>query len=455
MPAGLLTLYSIAFFISLWLGFYLLARDLRKRSLLLTGYGLGFYAAAIYFEVLKITSPQPLIPIFAAISNIFIFLPALLWTGGLVALVPSEIQKKVEINRIWQWLVLPLTFIAVMIHGIFGISPTILSVIVLLPLASAYFFLLHSLRKVKERFPLGLPLVATVFFGLAVGLALPLNWLPRPWVILSIGADLAFLGVGIAIFDAFEEGHRLREDMLRSFITSLLIALLFSIQIALVTALDTQLTFGMVNLFFSVLSTSLFISTFFNHFLVLFNKLKFFDDKGVEQEKSELHAAAGALQRVDPTINFNQIQETDLQRLIRKAISYLGDLPRLASSPLTYFPLITHRLEKRNARNDSLERAHELKALLTESIQRLKPPGDELFGTSDAWRYYNALYFPYVVGLKPSRRYQSTATLTEHDLLALEWFRTQVPERTLHNWQTTASRLVTKDLQDRLNRLNP
>jgi hypothetical protein len=158
---------------------------------------------------------------------------------------------------------------------------------------------------------------------------------------------------------------------------------------------------------------------------------------------------------VDPTINFNQIQETDLQRLIRKAISYLGDLPRLASSPLTYFPLITHRLEKRNARNDSLERAHELKALLTESIQRLKPPGDELFGTSDAWRYYNALYFPYVVGLKPSRRYQSTATLTEHDLLALEWFRTQVPERTLHNWQTTASRLVTKDLQDRLNRLNP
>jgi hypothetical protein len=72
MPAGLLTLYSIAFFISLWLGFYLLARDLRKRSLLLTGYGLGFYAAAIYFEVLKITSPQPLIPIFAAISNIFI-----------------------------------------------------------------------------------------------------------------------------------------------------------------------------------------------------------------------------------------------------------------------------------------------------------------------------------------------------------------------------------------------
>ena len=99
---------------------------------------------------------------------------------------------------------------------------------------------------------------------------------------------------------------------------------------------------------------------------------------------------------------------------------------------------------------DQLERAHELKTLLTESIQRLKPPEDSLFGTTDAWRYYNALYFPYVKGLKPYRRYQSTKMLSEEEKLALEWFRTEVPERTLYNWQTTAAKMVAQDISDRL-----
>ncbi len=31
----------------------------------------------------------------------------------------------------------------------------------------------------------------------------------------------------------------------------------------------------------------------------------------------------------------------------------------------------------------------------------------------------------------------------------LAWFRQQVPERTLHNWQTAAARLVAQDLRER------
>ena len=30
----------------------------------------------------------------------------------------------------------------------------------------------------------------------------------------------------------------------------------------------------------------------------------------------------------------------------------------------------------------------------------------------------------------------------------VEWFRGQVPERTLHNWQNTATRLVAQDLRE-------
>ena len=454
MSAGLLALYSITFFVALWLGFYLLARDLRKRSLRLTGFGLGFYAAALFFEVLQSFSPPPLNRIIAEIPNSFIYLPALFWTGTLIELLPEETPNKAKLTGVWQWLVLPLTFLAVVIHGFYGFSSLFLAGIVVFPLTGAYITLLVSLKRREEQVPLGLPLLATIFFGLAVGLALPFTWLPRSLVNLSIGFDLLCLGVGIAIFDAFEEGHRLAEDMLRSFITTLLLALLFSIQIAQVVALDSQLTFGIITLLFSVLASSVFVSTFFNHFQNAFNQLNLIGLRGIDRQTSQLKAAASVVHRVNPKINFNQLSEADFHRLTRKAISYFGDLPRLASSPLTYFPLVTQRLAERNARTDSLERAHELKSLLSESIQRLKPPGDELFGTSDAWRYYNALYFPYVVGLKPSRRYHPNSNLAEHERQALEWFHTQVPERTLHNWQTTAAKLVSQDLQDQLNALD-
>jgi hypothetical protein len=89
----------------------------------------------------------------------------------------------------------------------------------------------------------------------------------------------------------------------------------------------------------------------------------------------------------------------------------------------------------------------ELKALLTESILRLKPRNGDQFGTSAEWRYYNALYFPYIIGLKPYSRRTQHSHLDPVAKQALEWFRTQVPERTLHNWQTAATKLVAQDLR--------
>jgi hypothetical protein len=115
-------------------------------------------------------------------------------------------------------------------------------------------------------------------------------------------------------------------------------------------------------------------------------------------------------------------------------------------------------LKQRGAPDNTLERAAELKALLCESIERLKPRESNGvgFGATDAWRHYNALYFPYVVGMKPYRsRYVDEAALANGDLnadtrAALEWFRVSVPERTLHNWQTAAARLVAQDLRERI-----
>ena len=93
-----------------------------------------------------------------------------------------------------------------------------------------------------------------------------------------------------------------------------------------------------------------------------------------------------------------------------------------------------------------LARATELKALLLETITRLKP-ADGDFGTSDEWRHYNALYFYYVVGVRP---YSVRTKVTELDPVArraLAWFVDQVPERTLHNWQAAAAKIVANELR--------
>jgi hypothetical protein len=109
--------------------------------------------------------------------------------------------------------------------------------------------------------------------------------------------------------------------------------------------------------------------------------------------------------------------------------------------------VVERRLAARGASGGALERAAELKALLRESIARLKPDSPADFGTSDEWRYYNALYFPYVAGIRP---YSSRARTRHKDPAAreaLRWFREAVPERTLYNWQTAAAKLVAEDLR--------
>src|SRR5690606_16712663 len=119
--------------------------------------------------------------------------------------------------------------------------------------------------------------------------------------------------------------------------------------------------------------------------------------------------------------------------------------------PLTRLPLIDARLNGRAG--STLERAAELRSLLTESIERLKPRDKGDFGTSDEWRYYNALYFPYVAGLKAYSRRDMTHDLDLPTREILHWFQ-QDPERTLHNWQSAAARLIAQDLQERT-RQNP
>ena len=126
----------------------------------------------------------------------------------------------------------------------------------------------------------------------------------------------------------------------------------------------------------------------------------------------------------------------------------MSDFPRLATSPLLGTALVP-------AEGTSLDRARALHALLVAAIDELRPPGADGFSAEAPYRHFNALYYPYVIGLRPYARNTVTGSNgsgspdadTAH---ALTWLRNEVPERTLYNWQGAASRLIAGALWERM-----
>jgi hypothetical protein len=167
----------------------------------------------------------------------------------------------------------------------------------------------------------------------------------------------------------------------------------------------------------------------------------------LRRARGELREVADALARKDSASRLAELDEAEFARLTRRALSHYGDLGKLVSNPLVDLPVIATRLADRRAADAPLERATELKSVLGECIAQLKPNTDDEFGTSEEWRYYNALYFYYVRGIRPYSVRTKRADLDHVCRRALSWFADQVPQRTLHNWQTTAARIIARELR--------
>jgi hypothetical protein len=276
------------------------------------------------------------------------------------------------------------------------------------------------------------------------------GWLPHEIVLLGIGIDIILLGIAVVIFDAFEQGEALAGDMLRSLAISTLVVLVFGGQVAFAISISTGPSLTMISLLLATISAGLLLQGFAVEIQHILDRLVFNRLPRLRRERSELRQVASALPKAKPGINLVDMNEKSFFQATRRALSQYNTLPKLAVNPLNGLPGISRRIADRGALDNTLERTHELKLLLRESIERLKPEGDAAFGTSDAWRYYNALYFPYVVGL---RVYSRTAPQDDQDPVnqqALEWFQVYVPERTLHNWQNAAARMVAQDLWEQM-----
>ena len=460
MPLVTLLLAALVFALALWLGLYLIARDPANRALRLAGLGLVAYAAVWGLDTLYALAPALWL---GRLRWPFQCLPAICWSGAALALLPEELPQRPRLDRLWRYAIAPIGGLICVAGalGLLGDDPTasppssgvlIAGVILIAPLFYAAALCWRARGLVQPRRANALLLVALIFFGLGTGALLfgPLG-LPRLWSLLMVDADLLFLGLAIAALDAFDQGESLLPDLLRSLTYAGGAALLFGGQVAIAIVLGPGVTVALAALLLAVVATATATSVFADPLGGLLDRLALNRLPQVREARAELRATATALPRANPALDPAALDDAEFARLTRRALGHFGDLPRLAVSPLVHLPLIDRRLACRQAPDEPLERAAELKALLAESIARLKPrtSGGGDFGSSDEWRHYNALYFPYVVGLKPYSRRATHDHLDPPARAALDWFQTAIPERTLHNWQNAAAKLIAQDLRAR------
>ncbi|MBG0827094.1 hypothetical protein HS041_04875 [Planomonospora sp. ID67723] len=434
-------LFTVAavFGLTWWLGLYVIVRDPRERGPRRAGLGLLAYGLALAAGQVRAAAGGPGAEVLAAAEIVLIHLPVLLWAGAVLTLVPGSER----LERTWSRGLVPVTLAALAWLVASGwdaevstAARAVAGVLLLAPLAGVLVLLLRARPPRVGR----LVAVATLFFGLGAALLVfPLLGPARLFAVLAIDVDMAMLGVAIAMSSAFQAGEALWRDMLRSLLGAVVVAVASGGQVALAVALGEP-TPALAALLFGVVAVAVAVQTLAGPVHRALDRIAFPGDPGIRRERSELRDSAEALPRREQ--GPPPMEEGEFTRLTRRALAGYGDLGKLASSPLANLPAI----DKRVTGDSPLERAAELRNLLLESIQRLKPRDGE-FGTSEEWRFYNVLYFPYVRGLRPYRRGAGRDGLTPEERQAFDWFLREVPERTLYNWQNAAAKLVADDLR--------
>ncbi len=431
----------IPFTFSSWLGLFLLGRGTHPR-LQLTGLGLLFYAAALAVDV-------------PTLSLALRLLPPVLWVGAILYLDQRIIDGHPLLFTSWKWFLLPVTILL----GIFFLlkpaaSSTFPALLISLAIGLTPLFWTLALVRgyralLRPRQMIGFLFITTLFFGLGEAFLLfPTKWIPQEVAMPSIGIDFLLLGFCIAWFDAFDEGETFLPSMTRSLVLTLFLVLIFAGQVGFVIAIQTGLTEVMRILLTTTVFASILIAVFWDTLGTKLDGFAFSHLQPVREARLRLITESAILSRKDLQIDLATLTEEERSRLTRRALSHFGDLTRLASSPLTQLPAIERRLPARQAADTTLERAVELKSLLIESIMKLKPQNGKEFDTTDEWRFYNALFFPYVKGLRPYSRSQEK-DLTSFEKEAIDWFQAFVPERTLHNWQNAGARLIANELWEK------
>ena len=446
-------LSALVFSLSWWLGLYLLARDPRKPVLAFSAIGLCSFATAVALDAVRLVTQSALL---GHVEIYLVAVPGVAWFAVLVELArPGDGGRARTGEVLLVGAVGALTLVGATLAGTVS-GPLRLGHVVMCAVISVSTLgaMIAALRRRAQKIPVvGLVITATMFFALANAiLIIPLGVVPSWLALASTGCDVLGLGVAVALWDAFDEGQALRADMLRSFTGAGAVVLLLGGQMLIGIALTRQQTTAQITLtvlLFTSLAVVTSVQVLADPLAGLLDRLVFSRSPLLRAHRETLRRTQSALPLVsaDPLDDFD---EDTFARLTRRALGHYGDLSKLVASPLTALPAIDERLAARGAPDQPLERAIELKALLADRIARLKPRDGGDFGTTEQWRYYNALYFPYVVGVRAYAQNATAAGLDATARQAWQWFVTEVPQRSLHNWQNAAARLIAADLRGRV-----
>ena len=446
-------LSALVFSLSWWLGLYLLARGPRKPVLALAAIGLCSFATAVALDAIRLVTGSEVL---GRVEIYLVAVPGVAWFAVLVELArPSDGGRGRTGEVLLVGVVAALTLVGATLAGTVS-GPLRLGHVVMCVVISASTLgaMVAALRNRAQKIPVvGLVVTATLFFALANAiLIIPLGIVPSWLALASTGCDVLGLGVAVALWDAFDEGQALRADMLRSFTGTGAVAALLGGQMLIGIALTQQQTTAqtaLTVLLFTSLAIATSVQVLADPLAGLLDRLVFSRSPMLRAHRDTLRRTQSALplRSADPLDDFD---DDTFARLTRRALGHYGDLSKLVASPLTALPAIDERLAARGAPDQPLERAVELKALLAERIARLKPRDGADFGTTDQWRYYNSLYFPYVVGVRAYAQNATASGLDPTARQAWQWFVTEVPQRSLHNWQNAAARLIAADLRGRV-----
>ena len=445
-------LSAVVFTLSWWLGLYLLARDPRKPVLALAATGLCGFALVVALDAVRVVSVAHA----GLLSQIEIYLvavPGVAWFAVVLELArPPETWRGRATELSLVAVVAAATLVgAGMAGSVEGPLRTGHWVMFAVISASTLGALVAAVRRRSQPVSVvGVVVVATLFFALGNAvLIIPLGLVPSWLALASTGFDVLLLGVAVALWDAFDEGQALRADMLRSFAGTFVVAVLFGGQALLgmaVTGGDGPGRTALTVLLFTSLAIAIAINVLADPLVGLLDRLAFSRSPTLRADRAALRSTEAALPLRSPG-PLDHLDDDTFARLTRRALGHYGDLSKLVASPLTQLRVIDERLAARGATDQPLERANELKALLADHIARLKPRDGGEFGTTEHWRYYNSLYFPYVVGVRAYAQNATAAGLDPVARQAWQWFVTEVPQRSLHNWQNAAARLIAADLR--------
>jgi hypothetical protein len=421
-----------AFALTWWLACYLLGRDPARAALWRAAGALAVYAVAVAAWAIDPGS---------TVAQVLLCVPALLWAGAAVALLPDG---RAMLTR--GWVAISAVFLVVVI-----LLPGSGRLVALVPLAGALVLLWRSRAEVR---PALLPLAVTIVAGLyALGLVAvlgPVDLGSAGLVLAAIGLDLMVLGYLVAVADAVDAGERLHPDLRRSAVAAAATTLLIGGPAALTTLAAPDNT-AVTALQFVVVGFAMTMTGLPGVVRRGLDRLAYLNDDRIRADRAALLLSADALPRRRERHRLLSTSQDEFARLTRRALEDFRDPVRLLRSPLINLPTVDRRLTGQMA-EQPLARALELRAVLQENVARLKPDG--LSGTSEEWRHYNALHFVCVLGLRPYARQQADG-LDRDARLVVDWFRRAVPQPMLRQWQDEGARRVADRLWGELVRTDP